>query len=186
MEVSKMRGKFIRSLAKWAFRILAITVIVAVGLVFADSLHERKCRGVASHKGKSFEFMGERLTFLNTGQETKGEVLEIEVSFRPTAATNILKWQDGHVHPHQEERFKVISGAVRFRVDDREEVLTAGQSISGPPNVYHTWNSADGKEVKILAELRPALNTDAAAAGFVNAGSMEGKNVAASGRRDHE
>jgi hypothetical protein len=35
--------------------------------------------------------MGERLTFLNTGLETNDEVLEIDVSFKPTEETNVLK-----------------------------------------------------------------------------------------------
>ena len=90
------------------------------GLVIADVLYQRECHGLASHKGESYEFIGERLTLLNTGQETNGEVLEIDVSFKPTAETNVLKWRDVHVHPRQEERFGVISGAVRFRIGDRE------------------------------------------------------------------
>jgi quercetin dioxygenase-like cupin family protein len=102
------------------------------------------------------------LTLLNTGQETNGEVLEIDVSFKPTPQTNILTWQEIHVHPHQEERFEVISGVVRFRVGNREENLTAGQTITGPPNTPHGWSSADGKDIYMRAELRPALHTDAA------------------------
>ncbi len=165
----------LRTVLRWGGRLLALIVIIVIGLVIADSLHQKQCRGGASHKGESFEFMGERLTFLNTGQETNGEILEIDVSFKPTAETNILKWRDAHVHPYQEERFKVISGTVRFRIGDREQILTAGQSISGPPNIPHTWNSADGEEIQMLAELRPALHTDAAAASFMHAGSTQGK-----------
>jgi quercetin dioxygenase-like cupin family protein len=165
----------LRTVLRWGVRLLGLIMIILIGLVIADSLHHRQCRAGASHKGESYEFMGERLTFLNTGQETNGEVLEIDVTFKPTEQTNILKWQDAHVHPYQEERFKVISGSVRFRVGDREQILTAGQSISGPPNVPHTWNSADGNEIHMLAELRPALHTDAAAASFMHAGSTEGK-----------
>ncbi len=151
----------LRTVLRWGGRLLALIVIIVIGLVIADSLHQKQCRGGASHKGESFEFMGERLTFLNTGQETNGEILEIDVSF--------------NVHPYQEERFKVISGTVRFRIGDREQILTAGQSISGPPNIPHTWNSADGEEIQMLAELRPALHTDAAAASFMHAGSTQGK-----------
>jgi quercetin dioxygenase-like cupin family protein len=165
----------LRTVLRWGLRLAALIVIIIVGLVISDSLHQRRCRGGVSHKGESYEFMGERLTFLNTGQETNGEVLEIDVSFKPTPKTNALKWQDAHVHPYQEERFKVISGNVRFQIGEREQILTAGQSISGPPNIPHTWNSADGEEIHMLAELRPALHTDAAAASFMHAGSTQGK-----------
>jgi quercetin dioxygenase-like cupin family protein len=106
--------------------------------------------------------MGERLTLLNTGQETNGEVLVIDVSFKPTPQTNVLKREEVHVHPHQEERFEVISGTVRFRIGNREYTLTAGQTITGPPNTPHAWSSADGKDIRMRAELRPALYTDAA------------------------
>lgn len=164
-----------RSVLRWGLRLAALIVVVIAGLVMADSLHKRQCRGAASHKGESYELMGERLTFLNTGRETNGEVLEIDVSFKPTAETNILKWKDAHVHPYREERFKVISGSVRFRIGDREQILTPGQSVSGPPNIPHTWNSADGEEIHMLAELRPALHTDAAAASFMHASSTQGK-----------
>jgi quercetin dioxygenase-like cupin family protein len=165
----------LRTVLRWGLRLATLIVVVILGLVIADSLHQRRCRGAASHKGESYEFMGERLTFLNTGQETNGEVLEIDVSFKPTPKTNPLKLEDVHIHPYQEERFKVISGNVRFRIGEREQILTAGQSISGPPNIPHTWNSADGEEIHMLAELRPALHTDAAAASFMNAGSTQGK-----------
>jgi mannose-6-phosphate isomerase-like protein (cupin superfamily) len=149
-----------------------LIAVLIVALVIADVLYQRECHLRASHKGESYEFMGERLTLLNTGQETNGKVLEIDVSFKPTAETNVLKWRDVHVHPHQEEHFEVISGAVRFRIGDREQVLTAGQRITGPPNTPHRWNSGNGKDIHMRAELRPALHTDAA---FSSAQHVGGK-----------
>jgi quercetin dioxygenase-like cupin family protein len=155
--------------------IAVVILLVVAGLVVADSLHQIECHGGASHKGESYEFMGERLTLLNTGRETNGEVLEIDVSFKPTAETNVLKWQEVHVHPHQEERFEVISGVVRFRVGNREETLTAGQTITGPPNTPHAWSSADGKDIHMRAELRPALHTDAAFSSAQHVRTTRGK-----------
>jgi hypothetical protein len=102
-------------------------------------------------------------------------VLEIDVSFKPTAKTNALKWQDVHVHSHQEERFEVISGTVRFRIGNREQILTAGQTITGPPNTPHRWNSADGKDIYMRAELRPALRTDGAFSSFRHMHATRGK-----------
>jgi quercetin dioxygenase-like cupin family protein len=136
--------------------------VIVVGLIIADSFHQRRCRGRASHKGEVHEFMGERLTLLNTGQETNGEVLVIDVSFKPTPQTNVMKWEEVHVHPEQEERFLVISGAARFRAGQVERVLMAGETITGPRNTPHAWSSADGRDIHMRAELRPALHTDAA------------------------
>jgi quercetin dioxygenase-like cupin family protein len=161
-----------RTVLRWSAWLAATVAIITAGLVIADVLYKRECHGRASHKGESYEFMGERLTLLNTGQETNGEVLEIDVSFKPTAETNPLKWQDVHVHPRQEERFEVISGSVRFQIRDQEQILTAGQRITGPPNTPHRWNSADGKDIHMRAELRPALHTDSA---FSSAQHVRGK-----------
>jgi quercetin dioxygenase-like cupin family protein len=176
--VRESTGRFraiLRTALRWGGRLVALIVLIVIGLVVADSLHQRQCRGGASHKCKVHEFMGERLTLLNTRQETNGEVLEIDVSFKPTAETNVLKWQEVHVHPHQEERFEVISGAVRFRIGDREQTLTAGQTIIGPPNTPHAWSSADGKEIHMRAELRPALYTDAAFSSAMHARATQGR-----------
>ena len=164
-----------RTLLRSSACIVALLTIIIGALVIADSLYERGCHGGASHKGESYEFIGERLTLLNTGQETNGQALEIDVSFKPTAETNRLKWEDAHVHPHQEERFEVISGAVRFRVGNREQILTAGQTITGPPNTPHRWNSADGKDMHMRAELRPALRTDAAFSSAQHVHATRGK-----------
>lgn len=88
----------LRTVFRWAVRLAALIVVILIGLAIADSLHPKQCRGGARHKGESYEMMGERLTFLNTGQETSGEVLKIDVTFKPTAQTNPLKWRDVHVH----------------------------------------------------------------------------------------
>ena len=161
-----------RTVLRWTAWVAALVTVAIAGLVIADTLHQRDCRGSASHKGESYESIGERLTLLNTGHETNGEMLEIDVSFKPTAETNLVKWREVHVHPHQEERFEVISGVVRFRIGNREQILTAGQRITGPPNTPHAWNSADGKDIHMRAELRPALHTDAA---FSSAQHVRGK-----------
>lgn len=172
-----MRGAHFKSrtVLRWSVWVAALIAVATVSLVIADSLHRRDCHGSASHKGESYEFIGERLTLLNTGQETNGEVLEIDVSFKPTAETNPLKWRDVHVHPHQEERFEVISGSVRFQVGNQEHILTAGQTITGPPNTPHRWNSADGKDIHMRAELRPALHTDAAFSSAQHVHATRGK-----------
>jgi quercetin dioxygenase-like cupin family protein len=168
-------GLIFRTLLRWSARIAAMIAIVIGCLIIADSLHQNQCRGSPTHKGESYESIGERLTLLNTGQETNGKVLEIDVSFKPSAETTLLKWREVHVHPYQEERFEVISGNVRFRIGDREQVLTAGQTITGPPNTPHAWTSADGKDIHMRAELRPALHTDAAFSSAQHVSAVRGK-----------
>ena len=155
-------GGLQRRALRWGGGLAGLIAVVIVGLMIADTLHRRTCRDRVSHKGEVHEHMGERLTLLETGQETHGEALVIDVSFKPTEKTNVLKWEEVHVHPHQEERFEVISGTVRFRIGDTERIVQAGQTITGPPNTPHAWSSADGMDIHMRAALRPALHTDAA------------------------
>ena len=59
-----------------------------------------------------------------------------------------------------EERFEVISGTMEVRVGGRERRLERGQSVVVPKGVPHTfWNPGD-EELRLLVELRPALNTE--------------------------
>ncbi len=45
---------------------------------------------------------GERMVFLKTGDETGGELLEMEAHYRPNSPR-----PPEHFHPHQHERFEV-------------------------------------------------------------------------------
>jgi len=81
-EITARFRAIIRTALRWGGRLVALIAVIIVGLVIADILHQKQCHGSASHKDEVHEFMGERLTLLNTGQETNGEVLEIDVSFK--------------------------------------------------------------------------------------------------------
>ncbi len=59
-----------------------------------------------------------------------------------------------------EERFEVISGTMEVRMGGRERRLERGQSGVVPKGVPHTfWNPGD-EELRLLDELRPALNKE--------------------------
>ena len=47
-----------------------------------------------------------------------------------------------HVHHRDDEAWHVISGALRFRLADREFVATAGQTVLVPAGVAHTFGNA--------------------------------------------
>jgi mannose-6-phosphate isomerase-like protein (cupin superfamily) len=49
-----------------------------------------------------------------------------------------------HLHPEQDERFKVVSGTVRTRVGQREETIEAGDELTIPRGTTHQlWNDQD-------------------------------------------
>ncbi|HZU60264.1 MAG TPA: cupin domain-containing protein, partial [Solirubrobacteraceae bacterium] len=79
---------------------------------------------------------GERITFLKTSADTGGEYLEIDVELTPDGAVPGM-----HVHPHQEERFEVISGNVRFRKGLRRIDAQAGDVVVVEPGKAHKFKN---------------------------------------------
>ena len=47
-----------------------------------------------------------------------------------------------HVHHHDDEAWHVISGALRFRLADREFEASAGSTVLVPAGVAHTFGNA--------------------------------------------
>lgn len=95
---------------------------------------------------------GERIIFRKTASDTGGELLQAEVIMRPHGFVAAE-----HVHPVQEERFEVLAGSVKFRVNGVESELQAGKSAIVPKRTPHIWwNDGDG-EARVLVEVRPAL-----------------------------
>jgi mannose-6-phosphate isomerase-like protein (cupin superfamily) len=98
---------------------------------------------------------GQRMVFLETGEETGGELLRID-SYNPPSAP----LESEHVHPFQESGAEVISGSLRFRVGGEERSVKAGESITIPVDTpHHFWN--DGEEVAHSVQwFKPALKID--------------------------
>jgi len=98
---------------------------------------------------------GQRMVFLETGEETNGELVRIDTFNPPTGVP-----EPEHVHPFQESGAEVLSGSLRFHMNGRERSVKAGESITIPANTPHNfWNH--GEEVAHAVQwFRPALKTD--------------------------
>ena len=95
---------------------------------------------------------GERVTFLRTGADTGGEVLEMEdLWVRADHET------PAHVHPCMEERWEVLEGRVGFRVGDRELTAVPKDTVVAPAGVPHSARNLGGGRVRLRIEMRPAL-----------------------------
>ena len=90
-----------------------------------------------THGPLELDPFGIRVEFLRNGEETGGELLEMEVSGRPHGFLS-----QRHVHPHQTERLEVLSGAMKVSMNGREHLLEAGQSVEVPPGTPHTPHRA--------------------------------------------
>ena len=104
-------------------------------------------------KGDVIEgFGGFRLTLVQTGDETDGELLEMEAFYPGDGPA-----PPEHLHPRQEEHFEVLEGKVRAIVDGAEHVYSAGDSFDVPANTPHQM-AADGP-ARLRWEVRPSLRT---------------------------
>ena len=71
--------------------------------------------------------------------ERRDEVLELEATYAPGGSA-----PPAHFHPHQDERFEVIEGAMQVRLDGVERVIAAGDVLDVPRGTVHQmWNGGD-------------------------------------------
>jgi mannose-6-phosphate isomerase-like protein (cupin superfamily) len=91
---------------------------------------------------------GYTLTFL----EATDELFRFRELARPGAPAPAL-----HVHPFQEERFKVIRGSVAFVMGSQKVVCHPGEGVAVPAGVAHTFYNAGDQEAEMFGEYRPGL-----------------------------
>ncbi|THU38202.1 cupin domain-containing protein [Niastella caeni] len=98
---------------------------------------------------------GQRMIFLKTWAETNGTQLQIEC-FSPVTPAR----EPEHIHPYQENRFKVLAGQLSFCINRKEQTAYPGDVVSIPKNVPHYfWNSGNS-EAHYIQEFFPALKID--------------------------
>lgn len=157
----------------------AVAVVAALGRLAGAGTETDRDRAVPD-AGDVIEnpVTGQRLTFSATARDTAGEVFRAEGAFPPGGFAGVE-----HVHPRQDEHFEVLAGRAAFRVEGREVVLGAGETIDVPAGTRHTFANGGDEEMRVLFEFRPALEcTDlfyelyfgAAQEGRVNAQAMPG------------
>src|SRR5215203_2236552 len=110
-----------------------------------------------AHQGETIEnpLSGERMTFLETTEDTNGQYFRFEFVAPPGWAVS------EHIHPRQEERTEMFSGALDGRVAGEEIALLPGDIRVVPPGVLHAWrNPSDEEEARFSVTFRPALNME--------------------------
>jgi quercetin dioxygenase-like cupin family protein len=98
---------------------------------------------------------GERVRFLETAAETDGERLLLEFHVRPHGFVAAA-----HIHPQQDERFEVLAGTMRYRIDGEEREAGAGTVVHVPKGAPHIWWNAGEDELHMLVGFEPALRTE--------------------------
>src|SRR3954454_1026331 len=98
---------------------------------------------------------GERITFLQTADDTAGELLEFELELTPDGGV-----PGAHVHPEQEERFHVLAGQMKFRRGWRRVVASAGDTVVVPAGTVHRFANAGDEVARCRVEVVPALDME--------------------------
>ena len=93
----------------------------------------------------------DRIVFREMAPDTNGETLRFELVASPHSGNRL------HVHPRQEERFQVLSGTFGVRVGDEQRSLGRGERLVVPAGTPHGWWNDTEEDVRVMAELRPAL-----------------------------
>ena len=94
----------------------------------------------------------ERIVFRKTAEETDGALLEMDDYWEAPGHR-----APEHIHPQMQERWEVIAGCARFRIDGVERSAGPGEVVIAPPGVRHmAWNPGT-ESVHLRIQMRPAL-----------------------------
>jgi len=97
--------------------------------------------------------IGQSLRFLATTEETRGERLRFEASLEPGS------FMPPHIHRFQEERLEVLEGEGEFLFGRRRRRVGPGDTLTVPARRAHAFRTLGGS-ARLIAELRPALDTE--------------------------
>jgi quercetin dioxygenase-like cupin family protein len=105
------------------------------------------------HAGQEIEgFGGMSLLLVRTGEETEGELLQMEATYSGEAGMPPM-----HLHPSQAEHFEILEGSMRTKIGSEERVYEAGEVFEVPEGTPHQM-AAQGP-TRTRWEVRPALRT---------------------------
>lgn len=97
---------------------------------------------------------GERIIFNSTVDEAHVKSLRFELVVRPHGFVAAE-----HIHPHQEERFRVLSGSLKISIRGDVRSTVVGEEVIVPPNTPHAWWNEGNEEARAQIQFIPALNT---------------------------
>jgi mannose-6-phosphate isomerase-like protein (cupin superfamily) len=97
----------------------------------------------------------ERFVWRATAASTRGSYCEFDLHLGEGAVV-----ARPHVHPHQQEDFRIESGALRLRIGRTEQTMSVGEERSVPAGMPHAWGNASAGETHVVIRLTPALQVE--------------------------
>jgi quercetin dioxygenase-like cupin family protein len=95
------------------------------------------------------------ITFVRTAAGTKGELLDLRVSYRPNSER-----PPAHYHPFQREHFEVLVGSFHARIDGQESIYQVGESFEVSPGAVHWMHNIASEKGELIWQIEPALRTE--------------------------
>jgi len=90
-----------------------------------------------------------------TVRESTPEVLEVEGEYAPGTGA-----PPKHFHPSQDERFEVLAGTLRVRIDGEERALEQGETIEIPRGAVHQMWNPGSEPARVVWQTRPRGRTE--------------------------
>jgi quercetin dioxygenase-like cupin family protein len=98
---------------------------------------------------------GQSLIFRRTAAQTRGRILEVEISYPPGG-----RRPPDHVHPEQETTLELLEGALRVRLDGSLREVAAGEVLVLQAGARHAaWNPGTAPARGVWLTY-PALDTE--------------------------
>ncbi len=98
---------------------------------------------------------GQQITFIQTSDDTGGELLEMESLFQPHSTEPVP-----HFHPFQEEYFAILEGEINVRLNGQLKILKQGDQLYLKKGQVHSmWNHSSQK-ARVNWKVIPASDTE--------------------------
>ena len=96
--------------------------------------------------------IGHQITFLQTADQTKGELLQIMYTVEKLETKPAIPL---HFHSQCSERFEVVSGKLGVILNGSQRQLAIGEKIDIPTGTPHTFWNAGQETLSFITDVRP-------------------------------
>lgn len=110
-----------------------------------------------AYKGKIIhnKKTGQQISFIQTSDDTGGDLLEMESVFQPLSIEPVP-----HYHPSQEEFFTVLEGEISVRLNEVVRILKQGDKLHIKKKQVHAMWNHSGKVARVNWKVMPAMDTE--------------------------
>jgi len=105
---------------------------------------------VDSDRAQVYSVVGDRYTYLLTGEQTGGGCFLFEAYVPPGSGS------PPHVHSREDETFYVVEGEFEFLVDGAPTRLKAGEFLFARRDVPHNFRNVGAEPGKLIITVTPA------------------------------